>query len=148
MADLMQIGLAIRKLAAFRDPHLLADEVEAGRHLGHRMLDLYPSVHFEEVKVSGGIQDEFDGPGTAVTDGLCGGHRCRAHAGAKVRSQRCGRSFLNDFLMAPLNRTFALEHVDVIAVGVTEYLKFNVTRLADVFLQKHAFVTERTGRLA
>ena len=35
------------------DPKLPFDEVEAGHRFGHRMLDLEPRVHLEEVKVAG-----------------------------------------------------------------------------------------------
>ena len=35
---------------ALRDAELRHDEVEAGHHLGHRMLDLKPRVHLEEVE--------------------------------------------------------------------------------------------------
>ena len=37
-----------------RHPDLLGHEVEAGDHLGHRMLDLEPGVHLQEPEHSGG----------------------------------------------------------------------------------------------
>ena len=34
------------------DADLLAHQVEAGDHLGHRMLDLQPGVHLDEVELA------------------------------------------------------------------------------------------------
>ena len=40
------------KLLARGDPHLLAHEIDAGDHLGHRVLDLQARVHFEEEELA------------------------------------------------------------------------------------------------
>ena len=42
-------GIDRQPLAA-RDADLPVHQVEAGHHLGHRMLDLQPRVHLEEVE--------------------------------------------------------------------------------------------------
>ena len=44
----LDVVLGDRELLARRDPHLLADDVDPGDHLGHAVLDLDPGVHLEE----------------------------------------------------------------------------------------------------
>ena len=51
--------------AARRDADLLAHDVDAGDGLGHRMLDLQPGVHLDEIEVAVLIE-EFDGAGAEI----------------------------------------------------------------------------------
>src|SRR6476469_5042033 len=44
---------------ARRHPDLFLDYVEAGHHLGHRMLHLNPGVHLHEVELSVWVQQEL-----------------------------------------------------------------------------------------
>ena len=46
-ADLL---LAQRQRLAGGDAQLPLDQIEAGDHLGHRMLDLEPGIHLDEVE--------------------------------------------------------------------------------------------------
>ena len=47
------VVLRDRELLAGRDPDHLLDQVDTGDQLGHRMLDLQPRVHLEEIEASG-----------------------------------------------------------------------------------------------
>ena len=47
------LALLERQRLAGRDPELPFDQVEAGHRFGHRMLDLKPCVHLEEIEVAG-----------------------------------------------------------------------------------------------
>ncbi len=58
------------------------DQVEAGDHLGHRMLDLQPGVHLHEVELAALVGDELHGAGVDVADRTRRGHRGRAHLAA------------------------------------------------------------------
>ena len=49
----LHVVLAEGELLAGGDADHLLDEVEAGHLLGHRMLDLEPGVHLEEVEAAG-----------------------------------------------------------------------------------------------
>ena len=60
-------GIDVEPLAA-RDPDLPADQIEAGHHLGDRMLDLQPRVHLEEVEAAVFVEEELDGAGVGVAD--------------------------------------------------------------------------------
>ena len=62
------LGIEIEPLAA-RDADLPADEIEAGHHLGDRMLDLQPRVHLEEIEAAVLVEQELDRAGVGVADG-------------------------------------------------------------------------------
>jgi len=54
------------------DANLLADDIDAGAHLGHRMLDLEPCVQLDEVEAAVRAEQELEGAGVAVADGTAG----------------------------------------------------------------------------
>ena len=56
-----------RQFRAGGDADLLLHQVEAGDHLGDRMLDLEPGVHFDEVELAILIQ-ELDRAGAAIAE--------------------------------------------------------------------------------
>ena len=60
-------GVSAERSSPRGEADLQRHEVEAGHHLGHRMLDLDARVHLEEVELAGvGIDDELDGAGAAI----------------------------------------------------------------------------------
>ena len=63
----MQVNLLLRAGQAFtrRYSDLLAHQVDAADHFGHRVLDLQPGVHFDEVELAVLIE-ELDGAGAAI----------------------------------------------------------------------------------
>ena len=75
----------MRQPLARRDQDLMLDNVHAGHQLGDRMLDLHAGIHLHEVEVSVLVQQEFDGAGVVVTDGLRRVDRGLAHLAAKLR---------------------------------------------------------------
>ena len=85
-----------RQAVALRDADLLAHQVDAADHLGHRMLDLEPGVHLDEVEFAV-LVEELDRAGAAIAHV---GHRLgddAAHLRALLgRDDRRGR-----FLDAP-----------------------------------------------
>ncbi len=44
-------------------------QIEAGHHLGDRMLDLQPRVHLEEIEAAVLVEQELDRAGVGVADG-------------------------------------------------------------------------------
>ena len=62
------LRIDVEPLAA-RDPDLPLHEVDAGHHLGDRMLDLQPRVHLEEVERAVLVEQELDRAGVGVADG-------------------------------------------------------------------------------
>ena len=70
MATAQRIDLLLRhrKLLAVSDANLPLDEVDAGDHLGDRVLDLQSRVHLQEEELAV-LVDELDGAGVVVADG-------------------------------------------------------------------------------
>ncbi len=66
------------ELLARRDQQLRLDDVDAGDHLGHRMLDLHARVHFDEIKLPVLVQ-EFQRAGAAIADRRAGDGAALAH---------------------------------------------------------------------
>ena len=79
-----------RQRLAGGDAQLPLDQVEAGDHLGHRVLDLQAGVHLQEVEVRRRVDDELDRAGADVADRARGRDRGRAHARRGVASVRPG----------------------------------------------------------
>ncbi len=134
-----------RQRLAGGDANLRLDQVDAGDHLGHRMLDLNAGVHFDEVEIARLIDDEFDGAGVGVAGRLDQPHGRFAHRRAGRRGKCRRRAFLDQLLMPPLHRAIALPKVHDVAVMVGDDLHFDVPRVLDVFFQIDAGVAE--GRL-
>ena len=138
----LHVGLLDRQfLAGGRADHQL-DEIEAGDQLRHRMLDLQPRVHLEEVEIAILVDDELDGAGAVVADGLCQRDRLLAHRLARFRIEERRRRLLDHLLMAALDRAFAFVEIDDVAVLVADHLDFDVARLGDEFLDEQAVVAE------
>ena len=129
------------------DTELLLDQIEPGHQFGHRVLDLKARVHLEEVEGFFGIDDELYRAGALIADrpGQCdrlGRHR-RPRGGVEERRRR----LLDDFLMAPLDRAFALAEVNAIAVAVGQNLDLDVARIADEALDEQPIIAKRGGGL-
>ena len=109
------------------------------------MLDLQPRVHFEEEEALVLSGDELDGAGAVVADGLGQCDRLLAHLPARRLVEQRRRRFLDDLLVAALDRAFALAEIDDVAVLVAEHLDLDVARIDDELLDEDAVVAE--GRL-
>src|SRR5262249_44620104 len=130
------------ELFARRHADHLLDQVDAGHQLGDGMLDLQPRVHFEEVKTLVLADHELHGSGGVVADGLGERDRLLAHFAARRRVDERTRRFLDHFLVAALDRAFALAEMNDVAVLVTEHLDFNMARINDEFLDEQPIVAE------
>ena len=86
---MLDVFLRVAQLPAAGDADLLLDDVDAGDHLGDRMLHLQAGVHLQEVEVLVLIHQELDRAGVDVVHRLGGAHRHSAHAaGATPRRRR------------------------------------------------------------
>src|SRR6185436_13677931 len=112
---------------------LQLDQIEAGDEFGDRMFDLQPRVHFHEPEPvrpqrARAVDDELDRASVAVF------HRRRRHqrgVGHRL-ADRIGharrRRLLDHLLAATLERTVALEQVDIVTVIVAEDLNLDMAR--------------------
>ena len=127
------------------DAQLLDDEVDPGDHLGDRMLDLEAGVHLEEeefVAAAALIEHELDRSRPDVADGFRGRHRRRAQRARSSSPTAIDGALLQDLLVAPLDRAFALAEADGGAVGVGEELDLDVARPLEVALQENGRIAE------
>ncbi len=111
------------------------------------MLDLKPRVHLQEVEVAVLVDDELDGAGGVVADRLGERHGLSSHRLARLRIEERARRLLDDLLVSPLDRAFALAEMDDVAVLVAKHLDLDMARLLDIFLDEHAVVAEARLRL-
>ena len=140
------VVLPVAERLAGGDADLLGDQVDAGQHLGHRMLDLDAAVDLDEVRSC-----RRDRPGTRA----CRRSRSRPPRRRPRRSRtaasagllgegRRGR-LLDDLLVAPLDGAVALADVDAVAVAVDDDLDLDVAVLLEPLLEVERVVAE--GRL-
>src|SRR6476661_2089829 len=107
------------------------------------MLDLQPRVHLEKIKTLVLARDEFDRARGIVIHRFRERDRLFAHlaAGGLVEQRR--RRFLDDLLIAALDRTFAFAEIDYVAVLVAEHLNLDVAGIDYEFLDENAVIAER-----
>ena len=82
-------------------------KVNAGDRFGDRVFDLKTGVHLHKpemplLQTVAGIDDEFHGPGTAITDGGRSLDGSLAHFGAQGGRHAGRGGFLQHFLVATL----------------------------------------------
>ena len=151
MAVPLDLVLPQRKWVALGNQDLPLDEVEAGHHLGHWVLDLQPRVHLQEEELLRGpvaADEELHRAGPHVADRRRERHRRGVHPLERLCGGPGGRRLLDDLLVPALDRALALEEVDDRAVSVAEDLHLHVPRPFDVALEEHRRVTEGRLRLA
>ena len=142
------VGLGEPERLAGRDPHLGRHEVDAGEHLGDRMLDLDPAVDLDEVEVAVAVDEELERADVLVAgrdDGLERPAR-RGRRGRRPTRAGVGR-LLEDLLVAPLDGAVALAEVDAVPVAVDRDLDLDVAVLVEPLLEVQRVVAERGLRL-
>src|SRR5262249_49612641 len=134
VATLCEVFLAPGQSAVGGDDQLRPYEVDARDRLGHGMLDLEARIHLEKVEarvVARSFQQELDSPRVHVAGRPSDSDCCVGHRGTHPRGKRWRWTFFQNLLMAPLNRAFALEEMDHVAVAVAEDLDFHVPWFVD-----------------
>jgi hypothetical protein len=123
------------------------DDVDAGHLLCHRMLDLQPRVDLQE-PVPVARDQELHRADAAVAQPLRQAHGVGQHLLAQPGRQRRGGGFLDQLLVPPLQRAFALEQVDDIAAPVAGDLHLDVAAALDIGLDDQRGVAEGAAGLA
>ena len=70
----------------------------------------------------------------------CSSYSCRKEPLPESVVERHAGRFLDQLLMAPLDRTITLTQCHRLAVSITEHLHFDVTRILDKLFDEHAAV--------
>ncbi len=102
------------------DPQLLFDQIQVIDQLGDRMFDLQTGIHLEKKELPLFVEDEFDRPGIDIAGRSRQIAGQRTHFLPQSRIEGAGGRFLDDLLVAPLDRAFPLPEVDDIAVLVRQ----------------------------
>ena len=110
----LDVLLLERERLPLGDAYLLLDDVDAGHHLGHRMLHLHARVGLHEVKLAV-REDELHRAGALVAHPSAGLDGYLAHLAPQLRSDGRRRAFLDELLVAPLDGALALPQVDHVA---------------------------------
>src|SRR5688500_12605135 len=132
----LQIRLRERQRAAFSDLDLQPDQVESGDHLGDGMFDLQARVDLNKVELARWRKNKLDRARVRVTDGAANGDGRLAHLPPQFFIDCGRRAFLDDLLMAALQRTIALEEMNQVPARVAQNLNLDVARPFDVFLEQ------------
>src|SRR5439155_20542392 len=139
--------LGDRELLPHRDPDLLAHDVDAGRHLGHAVLDLHARLHLEEEVLAVG-QEALDRARRPVPDRPGGLRSDRPDPLAERIVHRRSRALLDQLLVPALHRAVALSEVDDVPLRVRQHLDLDVARVRQVALDVDRRVGEELLALA
>ncbi len=138
--------LGVAERLAGGDADLLADDVDAGDHLRHRVLDLQAGVHLDEGELAVLVQ-ELERAGVAVAElGEPGGDR-GAQRVPLGRGERGGAGLLQQLLVAALQRAVPLAQMHHGALAVRQHLQLDVARPVQVLLDVDGVVAERGAGL-
>ena len=129
-------GVVVAEFFAVGDAEHFADQVDAGDFFGDRVFDLEAGVDLQEGDRAVGADEELDGARADVAgfleDGLGRGVQLRVLGFCQER----GGGFLDQFLVAALERAVAGGDDDDVAVGVGQALGFDVAGLVEVALDE------------
>src|SRR5215467_10502978 len=134
-APLHDLFLAPGQALAGRHLQLGLDDVEPGHLLRHRMLDLQSGVHLEKVEFLA-LDDELHGARVEVPDGPGPGDRGGGQPLLEAGRQARSGTFLDELLVAPLDRALALVEMDDLSLRVAEDLDLDVPGLGQVALHE------------
>ena len=113
-----------------RQQDLAAHQVDAGHHLGDRVLDLNARVHLDEIeRAAVDVDEKLDRAGSCDSRPIAQ-RRTAASQMSRRRpaGERDARRDFDDLLMAPLHRAVALPQMHEVAVRIAEDLHLDVLR--------------------
>src|SRR5471030_2296849 len=111
------IRLLDRKRVTLCDADLLADYIDTRRHLSHRMFDLQPCVHFDEIELAVLIE-KFERPYAPVVVLPTCFHAALTHLTDQVCIDAGRRRLFQHLLMPALHRAIARSEPERVAVGI------------------------------
>ena len=134
---------------ARRDPDLLLDDVDAGHHLGDRMLDLEARVRLHEVEAARRVSIRNSNVPALVYCTALAASTTMPPILRRIFSVSAGDGDSSMQLLVPaLDRALALAEVHDVAVVVAEDLELDVARRLDVLLDVDVADAERRLGLA
>jgi len=122
MSALVQVFLMQAQLSPVGDMDLFFYQINSQYLFGHRMFHLKAGIHFQKVKVHISIHQKLDGACPGITDGFCRPDGDGTHGQPGFLIDKRGGTLLDDLLVTPLNRTFTVEKMNYISMGVAQEL--------------------------
>src|SRR5262249_36121518 len=126
MSAKLNIALSVRQTLTGSDHDLVPDDVDAGNHFSHRMLDLNAGVHLHEIEVPFFVDREFKVSDIGISHVFDRLNAPPAYFVSQRRRHDDRWRFFDQLLMPALNRAFAFAKMNRITVLVRHDLKFNV----------------------
>ncbi len=138
-----------RQFFAGGDADLRLHDVDAGDEFGHRVFDLHPGVHFDEIELAVFVE-KLEGAGAAIADLAAGLGAAFADLVAQFGVESGRGRFFQHFLVAALHRAVTFAQMDRVAMFVGQNLDFDMAwRLQEFFHVDHGVAEEalrfRTG---
>src|SRR5262249_3167667 len=130
------------------DLDLRTDEIDAGDHLGHGVLDLDAGVDLQKVEAPAGVEQELH-----RTRALVAGRPAQSEgrtgefASHRWSHNRAGR-LLEELLVASLDGAVPFTQVNYVPAAVGQHLHLNVPRALHVLLEIDLGRAKRRGGLA
>ncbi len=124
------------------DPQLLGDEIQVGHEFGHAVLHLQSRIDLEEPEPAIRIEQELGRRRVVQARRASGPNREVVERRALVVGQTRRRRFLEQLLVAALDRAVAFAERDQRAVAVAQQLDLDVASRADLALQVDRPVAE------
>ena len=126
------------------DLDLGGDNVDAGDLLGDGVLDLHSRVDLDKVVAAELVDEELDGSRVRVPNLARDGERVPEQTLEGLLAEVRGRRDLDNLLMSSLDGAVSLKQVDEVALGVSEDLDLDVSRVVqEPWVEKG----ERAGQL-
>ena len=139
------IGLGKGESFAARNPNAFGHDIDPGGHLGDWMLDLHPRIHLDEEELLL-LDQELEGADTLIADPPAGLDAALSDPGDEVDRQARSRRFLQDLLMAALERAIPAAEPECRAIGVRQHLDLDVARMLQEFFGIDLGIAEGAAR--
>ena len=129
------------------DLKLQPHAIDAGHAFGHRMLDLDAGVHLQEIEPAVACKKELDRSRSDIAHRRGRLDRRRAHFRAQPWRHGRRRRFLDQLLVAALDRAVALAEMNDLPRLVAEHLDLDVARADERPLEDEPAIAESRLRL-
>ena len=142
------VFLSNRQWASRGNVNLQRHQIQAGDLLSHGVLNLQARIHLHEEERRRVLRrhNELHRARADVANRACRVTGRFTNCAARFLIQQRARCFLDDLLMASLQRALTLAQVDYIAVFICENLHLDMPRGVDEVLDEQGIIAEGTRR--
>src|SRR5260370_27546628 len=124
------------------DSDLFAHQVAPEDLFGNRMFYLNPRIHFHEIEITVLIDEIFHRARVFIANRCCEFYGAATHFLSNIIINHRGRAFLDDLLVAPLDRAIAFAEMNDAAVTIATDLKLNMVGTNDKLLHIDTAIPE------